>query len=80
MHHHFFKAFALAFGNVPDGRPLLACAGHTGRLHIWDVEGRAHLLTVRRRTNINRVHAHGLRLAVGDAESVAVIDLINPLE
>jgi len=80
MRHHFFKALALAFGGVPDGRPLLVCAGHTGRLDIWDVEGRAHALTLRRRTNINRVHAQGLRFGIGDAESVSVIDLINPLE
>ena len=66
---------ALAFGTAADGRPLIVSANLAGRLDIWDLERQARVLSLARRTGVHSVAVDGLRLAVGDRESFAVIDV-----
>lgn len=66
---------ALGFGAAPDRRPLIISANQAGRLEIWDIENQTRAVNLVRRTGIHSIAAEGLRLAVGDRESFAVIDI-----
>ena len=66
---------SLAFGAAADGRALIVSASQAGFLTIWDLERQARVLTLLRRTAVHSIAADRLRLAVGDRESFAVIDV-----
>lgn len=57
------------------GRPLIASAGSDRTLRLWDMSTGTELMKIYRRVPTTTLAANGARLAIGDDEGIAVIEI-----
>ena len=63
------------FGSGPGGRPLLISGSADRTVRFWDLQTGNHALTLRRRADVTALASCGTLLAIGDQESLCVIDV-----
>jgi WD40 repeat protein len=74
---HTGRVNSVAFATDPNGRALLASGSDDHTMRLWDVATGSAVAVLRRRSSIYSVAATGTMLAIGDAEGVYVIELID---
>jgi WD40 repeat protein len=74
---HTGRVNSVAFAVDPGGRTLLASGSDDHTVRLWDVATGSAVAVLHRRSSIYSVAASGTMLAIGDAEGVYVIELID---